>query len=203
MAISPPFVSDKKEKLVQATVSLMLNRGYAATSVDDICEAAGVTKGAFFHYFKTKEEACRVAMEIWGAGWKCLVDQMERENPPDPLEQLEGLFRMMPVAYISSPVGPGCMIGTVAQELASSNESLRPLFLGHFQDWVDRTTRMLAEAKAAVPPEIDFDPEELAWWLHAMVQGTLLLAKSNRNEEFIRRNVAHCRNYVMSHFGRD
>ena len=203
MPLGPPIVSDKKDRLIQAAVALMLNQGYAATSVDDICAAAGVTKGAFFHYFKSKEEACRAAMEAWGAGWQALMDEMERDTAPEPIAQLEGLFRMMPEAYLNSPVGPGCMIGTVAQEMGSVNDPLRSIFVGHFQDWVDRTAKMLAEAKQASPPVIDFDPEEMAWWLQSMVQGTLLISKSRRSEEFIRKNVAHCRRYVMSHFGRD
>lgn len=142
-------------------------------------------------------------MEAWGDGWQRLVDGVEESVGEDPLELLEGLFKMMPEAYLSSPDGPGCMIGTVAQELASPNGEMRSIFLGHFQDWVTRTTGMLDEAKRVYPPVIEFDSEQVAWWLQSMVQGTLLIAKSRRDEAFIRNNVAHCRKYVMSHFGRD
>jgi TetR/AcrR family transcriptional repressor of nem operon len=47
---------ETKRKLVDAGVALMRQRGFSATTVDDICAEAGVTKGGFFHYFKSKED---------------------------------------------------------------------------------------------------------------------------------------------------
>jgi TetR/AcrR family transcriptional repressor of nem operon len=48
-----------KRKLVEAGIKLVRAQGYNATTVDDICAAAGVTKGGFFHYFKSKEELAK------------------------------------------------------------------------------------------------------------------------------------------------
>ena len=48
-----------KDKLLDAAVHVVRQKGYAATSVDDFCKAAGVTKGAFFHHFESKEDARR------------------------------------------------------------------------------------------------------------------------------------------------
>ena len=47
--------SPTKEKLLEAAQQLMLAKGFPATTVDEICEAAGFTKGSFFHYFESKE----------------------------------------------------------------------------------------------------------------------------------------------------
>ncbi len=192
---------EKKKQLIMAAVQLMVMQGYAGTSVEDICSAAGVTKGSFFHYFANKEEIAKAAMDAWACGWHEIVDAAHLEQIEDPLDRVFGLFEVMSAAYLSSPVGKGCMIGTVAQELARHNEPLREIFAGHFKDWVDRTARLLDEAKAAHPPAIDFDSVEVAWWLQSFVQGTLLIAKSRTDDEFILANIRHCRAYVAGLFG--
>src|SRR4051812_49461955 len=55
-------LSETKRKLVDAAVKLMRLKGYNATTVDDICQDAEVTKGAFFHYFKSKEDIAKAAI---------------------------------------------------------------------------------------------------------------------------------------------
>ena len=61
-------VPETKRKLVEAGVDLMRKQGFNATTVDDICAAAGVTKGSFFHYFKTKQEVAQAAMSSFREG---------------------------------------------------------------------------------------------------------------------------------------
>jgi len=53
---------ETKRKLVDAGVALMRQRGFSATTVDDICAEAGVTKGGFFHYFKSKDDLATAAV---------------------------------------------------------------------------------------------------------------------------------------------
>jgi TetR/AcrR family transcriptional repressor of nem operon len=54
-----------RPKLLDAALSVIRTKGYSATSVDELCAAAGVTKGAFFHYFKSKDELGVAAEELW------------------------------------------------------------------------------------------------------------------------------------------
>lgn len=196
-----PEVSDKKQRLIAATVQLIIAGGYSATTVDQICAAAGVTKGSFFHYFASKEVIAKAAMEAWAAGWHQIVDDARLEEIEDPLDRVHKLFETMAHAYIYSPVGAGCMIGTVAQEQARVSDPMREIFLNHFQDWVSRTSGLLEDAKKTHPPKVDFDSEELAWWMQSFVQGTLLIAKTRNDRQFIENNIRHCRAYVDSLFG--
>lgn len=201
MNIPRPDLPDKKLKLINATVQLMIAQGYAGTSVDEICATAGVTKGSFFHYFASKEDIAKAAMTAWAEGWHRILKEAEFETLADPLDRVHRLFDTMARAYIESPVGAGCMIGTVAQELARGSEPLRQIFFDHFQDWVDTSARIFEDAKRSHPPKIDFDSVELAWWLQSFVQGTLLIAKTRTDEDFIIGNIRHCRTYVDTLFG--
>jgi TetR/AcrR family transcriptional regulator, transcriptional repressor for nem operon len=199
--MNTPPVPDKKLKLIDSAIRLMLRQGYSDTSVDQICAEAGVTKGSFFHYFASKEQICRAAMQSWGEGWNQLLDEAGIDELSDPLARVHRLFDVMSQAYLNCPSGTGCVVGTAAQELSISNPEMRDLILAHFQDWVDRTAEILADAKVAYPPRVDFDPVEVAWWLQSFVQGTLLIAKPRQDPEFILSNIRHCRAYVDSLFG--
>ncbi len=57
--------TDTKSKIIEAGIELFSQKGYEATSVQDICEIAGVSKGAFFHYFPTKEAFFMEILDLW------------------------------------------------------------------------------------------------------------------------------------------
>ncbi len=175
----------------------MIRQGYAGTSVDQICAEAGVTKGGFFHYFPNKEQACRAAMEVWSDNWEALLETSKLDQILDPLDRLLTLFDVMEASY---PAAPGCLVGTISQELSHPNEPIRDACQSHFDRWVDRVEKLIADAKAAYPPAIDFDPRDAAWFLCTVVQGTMLILKSHRDPQFIVSNVWHMRAYVESLF---
>jgi TetR/AcrR family transcriptional regulator, transcriptional repressor for nem operon len=195
-----PPIPERKQRLLGAAVSLMLRQGFAATTVGQICAEAGVTKGSFFHYFASKEEICRAAMDAWAGGWRDILTAAGLDRIADPLARLERLFDVMEETYLRPEVPPGCLIGTVAQEVGASNPDLGAPCAAHFAVWTDGVRALLAEAKAAHPPRISFDPDSVADLMLGIVQGTLLVAKTRQDRAIIVNNVRHCRNYVLGLF---
>ncbi|MGO4376156.1 TetR/AcrR family transcriptional regulator, partial [Paenibacillus sp. MCAF20] len=63
LIITDPNIPEKKNKLLNASLQLMLSKGYYATTVDEICAEASVTKGSFFHYFKNKEDIGKATLD--------------------------------------------------------------------------------------------------------------------------------------------
>jgi TetR/AcrR family transcriptional regulator, transcriptional repressor for nem operon len=126
---------ERKRRLIEAAVRLMLRQGFSATTVDQVCAEAGVTKGSFFHYFASKEEVCRAAMDAWAGGWLDILMAAEFPRIADPLDRLERLFDVMVEAYLRPDVDAGCMIGTVAQEIGASNRGLGEPCAAHFAVW--------------------------------------------------------------------
>ncbi len=194
-------IPEKKQRLIDATVGLLLHLGYASTTVDKITEAAAVTKGSFFYYFKSKEEICTAAMGAWMCGWQAIVAAGEFDKIEDPLDRLRHLFTVMEGAYMDPELEPGCVVGNVAQELSASNESMRAECQSIFDKWLEHVTRLIADAREAHPPRIDFEPKSLAHLLITMVQGSMLVAKTQKERSLIATNVAHCRQYVDMLFG--
>lgn len=193
---------DRKQQLIAAAVRLMLSYGYTATSVDQICEHAGVTKGAFFHYFASKEEICRAAMEAWAAHWEGIVLGAKFHEIEDPLERLAHQFTVMRVAYGSPDKVAGCMIGTVAQEMAVTNRTIGGDAESHLGRWVAWAKGLLDAAREKHPPVVDFDSESVAWFMCSVVQGSMLIARTRDDRDSVLPNVDHLQAYVFGLFGR-
>lgn len=197
-----PEVPEKKRRLIDATVRLMLRQGFTATAVDEICAEAGVTKGSFFYYFASKEDVCRAALDTWAGWWVAILQAANFAEIADPLDRIDRLFGVMAETYLNPNAGAGCLIGTVAQEVAASNRNLGDRCEEHLDGWAEIVRQMLAEAKLAHPPKTDFDPASVAGLMLSLVQGSLLVAKTRQDRQIIRDNLQHCRAYIDSLFGK-
>src|SRR5271166_2850200 len=81
---------ESKTRLLDAAMHVIRAKGYSATRVDDICEEAGLTKGSFFHHFKSKEELAMAAAEHFSAFADGVSAGALYKSRSDPLERLLG-----------------------------------------------------------------------------------------------------------------
>jgi TetR/AcrR family transcriptional repressor of nem operon len=193
--------SETKRKLVDASVTLMRKQGFHATTVDDICAAAGVTKGGFFHYFKSKEDVAKATIEWFG---ECKAREF-REAPfrklADPLDRVLGrLDYTKTSAGGPNRVTKGCPIGMIAQELSFTHPELRDVCQEYFSRLAKDLEQDLAEAKARHAPTADFEPKNVAMLYVSMIQGSMMLAKTAEANTVLMENVEQFRRYVKSLF---
>ena len=188
--------SATKRKLLDAAVGLLLGKGFTATTVDDICGAAGVTKGSFFHYFASKEEVGLAAMDHFTCGQSEAFRAAGFEQIADPVERVGRLFDTMAGMIKSPQFRCACVVGNLAQEMAQSNPAIREGCDGHFSAFQGMVTRLLAEAKASRPQAASFDPESVAWMITSLMQGSLLVARTRQDRSLVLGNLQHCRAYV-------
>jgi TetR/AcrR family transcriptional repressor of nem operon len=193
---------EKKGRLVEAAIHLMLRQGFGGTSVDQICAEAQVTKGSFFHYFESKEEICHVAIDAWANGWVGLLQAAQFEAVPDPLARIDRLFEVMHATYLRPESVASCLIGTIASEVSATNRRLGDHCEKLLDGWAGVVRRLLVDAKAAQPPEIDFDPDQVAGFVLSLVQGSFLVAKMRQDPQVIQHNLNHAQAYVHRLFGR-
>src|ERR1044072_1340823 len=105
-----------KDKILNAALAVIRSKGYSATSVDDLCAAAGVTKGAFFHHFKSKEDLAAAAAEFWGETTSAFFAAAPYHAPPDPLQPLPGDIDLRTAALVADTPDFTCLAGTMVQE---------------------------------------------------------------------------------------
>ena len=193
--------AETKQKLVDATVRLILKQGFSATTVDQICADAGLTKGSFFHYFENKEAAGREALDWWGRMGTALYADAWKDTGVAPLDQLHRFFDIM-IGFARNPNGPcTCVVGMLSQEMAVSHPAIREVCCGHLTDWTDNVAKMLAAAKKAHPTKLKFDPKQVAWFLNSVWQGSMLIGKTRQTPEMIVSNLQMARAYVDGMFG--
>src|SRR6187402_213359 len=154
--------AETREKLVTATVGLILKQGFAATTVDQICAEAGLTKGSFFHHFDSKEALGKAAVEWWGAFGTALYAEAWKDEGIDPLEQLHRMLDIMSGFTERPDEVCTCVVGMLSQELAQSHPAMRAECARQLEIWTENAARMLRAAKEKHRPTSDFDPVEVA-----------------------------------------
>jgi len=189
-----------KEKLLDAAQQLMLAKGYGATTVDEICETAGLTKGSFFHYFKNKEALGTAVLDTFVGANQQAVANAPFRNRPDSLERVYGYVDLI-IEMAQSPMAQqGCLLGNFAQELSQTNATMQQACSRHFNEWAEVFQRDLDEAKAEYASGAAFDTRSVAEHLIAVLQGSFILAKSLQDPQIVARNLRHFKLYLENLF---
>jgi TetR/AcrR family transcriptional repressor of nem operon len=195
-AIEPTEWPETKRRLVNAGINLMRVRGFNATSLDDICQAAGVTKGGFFHYFKNKDEVAKAAVIEFAEERARIFREAPFRRLADPLDRVLGRLDFTIESKKTGRLTKGCLIGTLAQEMAFSNPELRNVCWDLLQRVAGDFEKDLVEAKSLYAPKAAFDPAKLASLYVAAMQGSLLLAKTGESNTVAADNLEQFRHYI-------
>ena len=191
---------ETKRKLVDAGVNLMRSRGFNGTSLDNICGAAQVTKGGFFHYFKSKEEIAQAALAQFSQAKASALQSAPFRKLADPLDRVLGRLDFLEKSLTSSPSPKGCLIGMFAQELSFTNAKLRNACHESFSRMGRDLETDLAAAKTLHNPKAAFSPKSVAAFYVAILQGSLIMAKTEESNAVIMANLEHFRHYLEGLF---
>jgi TetR/AcrR family transcriptional repressor of nem operon len=193
---------DTRQKLFGATISTIAEKGYAATAVDEICAKAGVTKGAFFHYFPSKQSLTVAAVNDWAEKCDAFYAAAAYHELNDPLDRVLGFldFRKemlrAPLALISCPVG------TMIQEVFETHPEILRACEECIFGQVATVEVDIAEALKRYGIGSEWNAKSLALHTHAVLQGIYILAKANGNVAVAEESIDHLRRYVEILFRR-
>lgn len=162
--------------LVRAMTELVLTQGYEATSIAEICDHAGVTKGAFFHYFPNKEAIALEALRTWIQSGMEAYSDAPFLGKSDPVERVAGYSGHTARLHEQSPI-KGCLIGQFTQEVYSSNPSLRAVCGEAFTAWADGVTQM-AWAALGGGPETERLAADIGINFVALYEGALIFSRA-------------------------
>lgn len=190
-------VPPTKTKLLNAALKAVRTNGYEATSVDELCKGAGVTKGAFFHHFKSKEELAVAAAAYWNEITGKLFATASYHDYEDPLDQLIAYidFRAMLLEGRSLPEAT-CLLGTMVQETYESNPAIRKACFNGITGHAKTIAEIIRAAKARHAPHATSSAESLALHTQAVIQGGFILAKAKSDSTLARESILHLRRYV-------
>ena len=166
-----PERGDARTWLLEAARDVIRTQGYTATTVDNLCETAGVTKGAFFHHFKTKEALGLAVAEFWAQTTSEIFASAPYHGHDDPLERVLAYVDFRTSIIEGDLAEWTCLVGTMTQEAHRSNPAIRDAcaasILGHAQTLeADIKTAMTERGITA-----DWPAESLAQHTQAVLQG--------------------------------
>lgn len=197
---TPPIPSRAREKLLDAAQKLMLVKGYPATTIDEICAAAKLTKGSFFHYFESKEDLAKALLDRYASPRQRIEWSALQKNNRDPLERVYGYLEFSARLYQRPNGRNGCLLGNFAQELSDTHPDIRSLCAKRFDEWAALFKRALDEAKIKHRPRATLDTQSLAEHFIAVLEGSLILGKAHRDMGIVRKNLGHFKQYLKMIF---
>ena len=114
-----------RDKILAAALRVIRAKGYAATTVDELCAAAGVTKGAFFHHFKSKDELAVAAADYWSETTGAFFAAASYHAHADPLDRVLGYIDFRKAILTGTVPEFTCLVGTMVQEAYDTHPAIR------------------------------------------------------------------------------
>jgi TetR/AcrR family transcriptional repressor of nem operon len=188
---------DGRVRLLDAALTLIRTKGYADTTVDDLCRAAGVTKGAFFHHFRSKDELGVAAAAHFGEMAAGLFGAAPFTALADPLDRLLGYIDFRRAILVGDIADFTCLLGTMVQEAYATHPAIRDACAAEMLGHAATLEADVAAAMAASGHRFDFSAESLARHTQAVLQGAFILAKATGGPEAAIESVDHLRRYVL------
>jgi TetR/AcrR family transcriptional repressor of nem operon len=192
---------EARARLIEAARILVRRKGFAATSLDDLCAAAGVTKGAFFHHFASKEALGVALIDDWTETTGAMFAAHPYNSLPDPVDRLFGYLELRR-QILGQPIADfSCVAGTTVQEAFETSVSMRAAAERSILSGNDHVRSHLVEALAAHPlPGIT--AESLAHLFQVAVQGGIVLAKAKGDASPAHEAFDHLERYLRLLFNR-
>jgi TetR/AcrR family transcriptional repressor of nem operon len=185
-----------RAKLLDAAFDLFRARGYSATSVDDLCAAAGVTKGAFFHHFASKEALAVAAADHWSETTAKLFAAAPYHAHADPLERVLGYIDFRKGLLRGALPEYTCLVGTLVQETYDSHPAIRAAAERAISGHAAKVGEDIEEAMRRYRVKADWTAQSLALHTQAVLQGAFVLAKAKGGPEIASESIDHLRRYV-------
>ncbi len=179
-----------RDQIIESADQLFYHRGFEHTSFADIADEVKISRGNFYHHFKSKDEILEAVIELRLKRTQEMLDQWESSGQ-SPTERIEKFIRMLIMNQAKLKLY-GCPVGTLCTELAkmdhASKEHANKL-MTLFRTWISRQFSAAGRKKEA---------DELALHLLARSQGIATLANTFHDEKFIKNEVRHMEDWLKS-----
>ncbi|HPO18558.1 MAG TPA: TetR/AcrR family transcriptional regulator [Rubrivivax sp.] len=196
-----PLPSDSRTRLLDAALAAIRTKGYAATTVDELCAAVGVSKGSFFHHFKGKEDLALAAAQHWNEVTGALFANAPYHRVADARARLLAYIDFRATLAQGELPEITCLLGTLAQETYATHPAIRDACRTGIEGHAMTLVPTIAEAKARHAPRAKWTPQSLALFTQAALQGAFVVAKAAGDAGAAAPLIAHLRAYVQGLLG--
>lgn len=192
--------ADTRTRILDAAQDLVLRHGFAGTSVDAILERVGLTKGAFFHHFPSKNDLAHALIERYA--------ELDRKQLETYLERAERLSRD-PVRQASILVGlyeeemdrlvepyAGCLFASYCYQEGLFDDRIHAIVRESLLEWRQVLGDKLRAAIERRPPRLPVDADDVADSFLAIAEGAFILSKTLAEPRLAAKQLRQYRNYL-------
>jgi len=174
---------DTREALLDAGISIMLEKGYTNAGISEILQAVGVPKGSFYHYFESKEDFAIAIIARTGDVYAQRMSRIFGNSSLKPIDRLRKYFSEARADMVTKECRKGCLIGNLSQEMADQSESLRDALRTVLQNGRIVLTACIVEAQKNGEILNDRPAADLAQFIQSAWTGAMLLSKTQKSPE--------------------
>ena len=185
-----------RAKLLNAALMVIREKGYSATTLDDLCRQAGVTKGAFFHHFASKEALGVAAADYWSQMTGAFFAAAPYHAHDDPLERVLGYIDFRKSILQGGVPEFTCLAGTMVQETYDTVPAIRDACDASISGHAEKVEADIAAAMERHGLVVDWTARSLALYTQAVLQGAFVLAKAKGGPAVAADCVDHLRRYI-------
>jgi TetR/AcrR family transcriptional repressor of nem operon len=177
---------DTRSDIIRIGTEQIARQGFNATGIDAVLREAGVPKGSFYHFFRSKEEFGLAVIDRFAERFGERLDACLGDGEATPLNRIRAYLESGVERLEQTRCSKGCLIGNLGQELADSNERFRERLDAIFRSWKERFAACLREAQEAEELDPALDPDQLAGVLLSGWEGAILRAKVMKSPQPLR-----------------
>ncbi len=193
---TPAGMAPARQKLLDAALAVIREKGYVATTVDELCARAGVAKGSFFHHFPDKEALAVAAANYWSETTSALFASAPYHAHKDPLDRVLGYIDFRRALLKGELPDFTCVVGTMVQEVYGTNPAIRDACDASISTHAEKVEADIAEAMKGRGVRTNWTAKSLALHTQAVLQGAFILAKAKGGTEIAISSVDHLRRYI-------
>jgi TetR/AcrR family transcriptional repressor of nem operon len=195
-----PTHHESKAKLLDAALQVIRAKGYSATTIDDICYAAGLTKGSFFHHFRSKQDLALEATTHFSQMAGGLFAAAPYQSLPDPVDRLLGYIDFRKAILRGDLPQFTCLLGTMVQEAYATHPPIREACDAGISGHAASLEADITDAMRKYKISADWSAASLALYTQAVIQGAFILAKAKNGPQIAGDCLDHLRRYIQTLF---
>lgn len=168
-----------RQKIVDAGLKVLIEKGFNGCGVQDITAAAGVPKGSFYNHFESKEALGAEVVQCYGRDNPLRAALADKSVPA--LQRLRAHFERLNETCAAARFGHGCLLGNFSAELADQSNLIRERLADLYSAWSTDIAAVIAEAQADGAISIKTPAADLAAFLLDAYEGALLRARVEKS----------------------
>jgi TetR/AcrR family transcriptional regulator, transcriptional repressor for nem operon len=194
---------ESKTKLLDATLKVVRTKGYSGTRIEDVCAEAGLTKGSFFHHFKSKEDLALAAVAHWDANASQTFAAAPYHDAADPLGRLIAYVEFRKAILTGDLPDFTCFAGTIIQETYRTHPDVSAACERNISSHAKTLEADISAAMRDHGVRGNWTPQSLALHIQAVIQGGFILAKAKGSAAVAAESLNHLRRYLELLFRKD